>query len=108
LAHFIVTYSLSDENDFFRDKSLYCGEKLYNNQGYLLHFSLPILVEIGWWAWALLNMDTWLGRFAEASPNVGAYYYMTITMLFASLIAGATSEGGGAVAFPVNLHIFSL
>ncbi len=26
---------------------------------------------------------------------------MTITMIFGSMVAGATSEGGGAVAFPV-------
>ena len=33
---------------------------------------------------------------------------MSITMIFGSMIAGATSEGGGAVAFPVMtlaLHI---
>ena len=29
------------------------------------------------------------------------HYLMTITMIFGSMVAGATSEGGGAVAFPV-------
>jgi hypothetical protein len=29
------------------------------------------------------------------------HYIMTITMIFGSMVAGATSEGGGAVAFPV-------
>ena len=26
---------------------------------------------------------------------------MTFTMVFASFVAGATSEGGGAIAFPI-------
>ena len=28
-------------------------------------------------------------------------YYLSITMIFGAMIGGATSEGGGAVAFPV-------
>lgn len=35
-------------------------------------------------------------------------YLMSITMLFGSFIAGATSEGGGAIAFPVMTLIFEL
>lgn len=34
--------------------------------------------------------------------------FMSITMLFASFIAGATSEGGGAIAFPVMTLIFDI
>jgi uncharacterized membrane protein YfcA len=33
---------------------------------------------------------------------------MSITMVFGSLIAGATSEGGGAVAFPVMTMVFKI
>lgn len=35
-------------------------------------------------------------------------WYLTITMIFGSFIAGATSEGGGAVAFPVMTLIFKI
>ncbi|MCO4795034.1 MAG: sulfite exporter TauE/SafE family protein [Bacteriovoracaceae bacterium] len=35
-------------------------------------------------------------------------YFMTITMAFGSFIAGATSEGGGAVAFPVMTLLFKI
>lgn len=35
-------------------------------------------------------------------------YFMSITMLFGSFIAGATSEGGGAVAFPVMTLLFEV
>ncbi len=35
-------------------------------------------------------------------------YFMSITMVFGSFIAGATSEGGGAVAFPVMTLLFKI
>mmetsp|Transcript_14828 Transcript_14828/g.31852 ORF Transcript_14828/g.31852 Transcript_14828/m.31852 type:complete len:405 (-) Transcript_14828:160-1374(-) len=35
-------------------------------------------------------------------------YYMTITMVFGSMIAGATSEGGASVAFPVMTLAFAI
>lgn len=44
----------------------------------------------------------------QAWDNVTGHWPITVTMIFGSLIAGATSEGGGAVAFPVFtklLHI---
>ena len=36
------------------------------------------------------------------------YYYMTITMVAGSFIAGSSSEGGGAVAFPVMTLLFKV
>ena len=40
--------------------------------------------------------------FTEPSGSFGKpRYLMSITMIFGSMVAGATSEGGGAVAFPV-------
>jgi uncharacterized membrane protein YfcA len=44
--------------------------------------------------------DRW-GLFAEN-------YFMSVTMAFGSFIAGATSEGGGAVAFPVMTLLFEI
>lgn len=35
-------------------------------------------------------------------------YYMTFVMIFGSLVAGATSEGGGAIAFPFMTLVFSV
>eukprot|EP01024_Parvocaulis_polyphysoides_P037081 TRINITY_DN32986_c0_g2_i2.p1 TRINITY_DN32986_c0_g2~~TRINITY_DN32986_c0_g2_i2.p1 ORF type:complete len:471 (+),score=76.19 TRINITY_DN32986_c0_g2_i2:221-1633(+) len=35
-------------------------------------------------------------------------YYMSITMIFGSMIAGATSEGGASVAFPVMTLVFGI
>jgi uncharacterized membrane protein YfcA len=36
------------------------------------------------------------------------YFYMSLTMVFGSFVAGASSEGGGAVAFPVMTLIFKI
>lgn len=35
-------------------------------------------------------------------------WFMSVTMLFGSFIAGATAEGGGAVAFPVMTLVFKI
>ncbi|NEQ08031.1 MAG: sulfite exporter TauE/SafE family protein [Moorea sp. SIO4E2] len=35
-------------------------------------------------------------------------WFMSVTMMFASFIAGATAEGGGAVAFPIMTLIFQI
>lgn len=54
----------------------------------------------------------WLGWLFYTSPNTGLLleqnWPVSVTMIFGSFIAGATSEGGGAIAFPVFtklLHI---
>lgn len=53
-------------------------------------------------AWALLmNHNQLWGLFADN-------WFMSITMVFGSFIAGATSEGGGAIAFPVMTLVFSI
>ena len=56
--------------------------------------------------WLLFLVLTATGRF-----NLSLYsdhFAMPITMVFGSLIAGATSEGGGAVAFPVMTLILGI
>ncbi len=56
--------------------------------------------------WLVFLILTTTDRF-----NLSLYlenYFMSITMLFGSLIAGATCEGGGAVAFPVMTLIFGI
>lgn len=40
--------------------------------------------------------------------NVIRYWFMPVTMMFGSFIAGATSEGGGAVAFPVMTLVLKI
>jgi uncharacterized membrane protein YfcA len=61
---------------------------------------------------AILAVIVWMIWFHLAGPHPFAHilnhWEISLTMVFGSLIAGATSEGGGAVAFPVFtklLHI---
>ncbi|CCE25319.1 sulfite exporter TauE/SafE family protein [Methylotuvimicrobium alcaliphilum] len=62
-----------------------------------------------------LALAVWLIWYAYSSPDslsiIEENWTVTLTMVFGSFIAGATSEGGGAVAFPVFtkvLHIAPL
>lgn len=65
---------------------------------------VPVLgVAIVVWTFWLIGMfseDRW-GLFADN-------WFMSVTMAFGSFIAGATSEGGGAVAFPVMTLLFEI
>ncbi len=67
--------------------------------------SLPwdfLFIVLVWLLWMVgMQMgDRWL-LFAEN-------YFMSITMAFGSFIAGSTSQGGGAVAFPVMTLAFRI
>lgn len=52
------------------------------------------------WLLVVFGLDLW--------PEVASRYVYSITMFFGSFIAGASSEGGGAVAFPVMTLILHL
>jgi uncharacterized membrane protein YfcA len=64
----------------------------------------PILLgaSVTWAVWLLLmfNGDYW--HYFKSD------WFMSVTMVFGSFIAGATSEGGGAVAFPVMTLAFDI
>ncbi len=64
--------------------------------------SICCLIIAVWcfWGFYLTEDDIWL--------TIKRHWQVSLTMLFGSFVAGATSEGGGAVAFPVFtklLHI---
>ena len=54
---------------------------------------IPIAIVMISWAFYMTNTN----QFHLFENN----WFMSVTMIFASFIAGATSEGGGAVAFPI-------
>jgi len=64
---------------------------------FLIRFYLPLLLS---WTAAMTLWDKW-ALFAFAWP-------MAVTMAFGSFIAGSTSLGGGAVAFPVMTLILEI
>ncbi|KAA3622435.1 MAG: sulfite exporter TauE/SafE family protein, partial [Proteobacteria bacterium] len=55
--------------------------------------------------WSIWFFTVWQGdHWAVVREN----FFMSITMAFGSFVAGATSEGGGAVAFPVMTMGFGI
>ena len=52
---------------------------------------------------AIIVWIVWIGTLSAdvAFSAIRDYWQVSVTMIFGSFIAGATSEGGGAVAFPV-------
>lgn len=62
--------------------------------------ALPVVIVMGVWFFYMSHNQTW-GLFSN-------YWFMSLTMVFGSIIAGASAEGGGAVAFPVMTLIFEI
>ena len=62
------------------------------------------------WAFTATIFIIWLGYMTATNQwyLFKDYWFMTLTMIFGSFIAGATPEGGGAVAFPVMTLIFKI
>ncbi|MEA3478314.1 MAG: sulfite exporter TauE/SafE family protein, partial [Bacteroidota bacterium] len=56
-------------------------------------YFLILLVVWSVWLFLMNSLGYW--------PLFTENWFMSVTMMFGSFIAGATSEGGGAVAFPV-------
>lgn len=65
----------------------------------LLIFIPVVLVLLVWLGYMTVS-DSW--------SFFSKYWFMSVTMVFGSFIAGASSEGGGAVAFPVLTLIFKI
>src|SRR6056297_2236394 len=61
---------------------------------------ITALVIVSAWTAAMFLLNWW-AMFSETWP-------ISLTMVFGSFIAGATSEGGGAVAFPVFTKLFDI
>lgn len=61
-----------------------------------------VVIAMVWGTWLFAMIETQqFDLFVEKG-------FMTITMLFGSFMAGATSEGGGAIAFPVMTLLFDI
>ncbi|WP_265786542.1 sulfite exporter TauE/SafE family protein [Fodinibius salicampi] len=66
----------------------------------LLLFGLPVLVTYIIWLGYMYQMQEW-SLFLDN-------WFMSVTMIFGSFIAGASSEGGGAIAYPVMTLVFNI
>ncbi len=74
--------------------------------GKALIFYNPLLFSL------VIAVSVWTLWYGYSSPNTLAIieenWPVTLTMVFGSFIAGATSEGGGAVAFPVFTKVLHI
>ena len=73
-----------------------------NEYRQLISIAVPVvLVQLLWWIfmiitdWFVMVFDDKIGTYSQ--PR----YYLAIAMVFGSMIAGSTSEGGAAIAFPI-------
>lgn len=76
------------------------SEHTVTNRSTLLLYWVTAGVIVFAWSIAMMILDWW-PMFADTWP-------ISLTMVFGSFIAGATSEGGGAVAFPVFTKLFDI
>ena len=99
--------------DYFRlDQKLEDGKKseytvgenapIYERYRRLCSFIIPAtVVWVIWWSYMFFTKDS----FAVFNEKIGSFnkplFLVSITMIFGALVAGATSEGGAAIAFPV-------
>ncbi|KAL9960833.1 hypothetical protein ACROYT_G034338 [Oculina patagonica] len=75
-------------------------ERLIVKYRRLMGVAIPcIFFQVIWWSCAI-KYDFW-----RLFPDK---YFMSITMVFGSIIAGMTSEGGASVAFPIMTLVFNI
>lgn len=83
---------------------LYCMRLKLKNAGMKIFrkllLLLPVSLVVVLWLTYMINHNDW-ALFKD-------FWFMSVTMVFGSFIAGASAEGGGAVAFPVMTLIFQI
>ena len=92
-----------DRNDYDNDLS---DKPFYIRHRKFFSIFIPLIItHIIWWTYSIINNSFYI--FTEEINGISRYY-MSITMIFGSFIAGATSEGGASVAFPVMTLAFGI
>lgn len=72
-------------------------------------FIPPICVNIAYWIYMAVADKFYI--FTETSPSSTdgiPYWYMSVVLVFGSVIAGCTSEGGAAIAYPMMVLVFGI
>ena len=72
---------------------------IVKNNSYFIFFTAAFVVLI-FWVFYIIKNDLFI-LFSD-------YWFMTVVMIFGSFIAGASSEGGGAIAYPVMTLFFNI
>ena len=68
------------------------------SRSYIVSLLFAVIV---WCSWLFYT-------YPESWAVIQSHWQITVTMIFGSIIAGATSEGGGAIAFPVFTKILHI
>eukprot|EP00940_MAST-03C_sp_MAST-3C-sp2_P001397 g1397.t1 len=70
-------------------------------------FCVPFVWTLVWWLPVMISTESF-DKYTAKDENQDALvgWPFALMMLFGSLVAGGTSEGGGAVAFPVMTLVF--
>lgn len=63
-------------------------------------FAILVVATTTGWVYYMIQTDSWF-LFLDN-------WFMTVTMIFGSFIAGASSEGGGAIAYPAMTLLFNI
>ena len=79
---------------------LYAEEVATRRRPRIWLFIVPIIITYVVWTIYMQLTNSWY--------LFGHNWFMSVTMVFGSFIAGASSEGGGAVAFPAMTLIFHI
>jgi len=81
---------------------LLCRALYSNNREGIKKYSVSILLALSvWFVWGLYT-------YPDGCSVLYKYWQVSVTMIFGSIIAGATSEGGGAIAFPVFTKVLQI
>ncbi|NBC02900.1 MAG: TSUP family transporter, partial [Bacteroidetes bacterium] len=75
------------------------AKPIKNTRSYIIFFTTAAAILVIWTLYMFEN--ELLSLFID-------YWFMTIVMVFGSFIAGASSEGGGAIAYPVMTLFFNI
>lgn len=78
------------------------GSLKLNSMAVIRKYSVSILLALCVWSvWGFYTYpDSW--------SVIYHHWQVSVTMIFGSIIAGATSEGGGAIAFPVFTKVLQI
>jgi len=69
---------------------------------------LPFIFVITGWLTFMVHTDSWYLYYTGIGESKTPGWNLFVMMIFGSLVAGATSEGGGSVAFPVMTLVLGI
>lgn len=100
-SYFMLQQALDEKSQSAKEGLSKAEQPFHIRHKRLISFSIPfVIVQCIWWSYMLTggNLNLFVGRVgSEQKPR----WMVTLTMVFGSMVAGATSEGGAAVAFPI-------